>query len=190
MTLSRLCLLLALLSFQSAWAIDAHKNQDEIAEEGWLDDIEEFEGFKDIAVDLPPWPDDDDLERLVSIQERESHQVYIDIKNLKALDNGALIYSVVIESGSGVRNFRVEGVRCHDKLARTLAFGNSKGEFRKTSADWEPASTRGVTSYQNDMLVLYACDIYGTPLALEQIRDRVRLPEVYIPDFGSDNDTD
>lgn len=92
--------------------------------------------WKEGATNLPPWPNDRDLVEF-SVDDPESRfRYYIDGKHLSIGADGAVRYTLVVESRSGVRNLSFEGLRCTPSgIFKVYAYGNN-GRFEAIDGDW------------------------------------------------------
>jgi len=92
--------------------------------------------WKEGATSLPPWPNDRDLVEF-SVDDPESRfRYYIDGKHLSIGADGAVRYTLVVESRSGVRNLSFEGLRCTPSgVFKIYAYGKN-GRFEAVDGDW------------------------------------------------------
>lgn len=98
--------------------------------------VDKDRGWKEGATSLPPWPNDKDLVEF-SVDDPESRfRYYIDGKHLSIGTDGAVRYTLVVESRSGVRNLSFEGLRCTPSgVFKLYAYGNN-GRFEAVESDW------------------------------------------------------
>ena len=103
--------------------------------------VREREPWKEQAVDLPPWPRDQDLVEF-ELDTRTPFRYFIDAKNLRTGADGVVRYTLVAESRSGTRNVSFEGLRCTPKgTYRVYAYG-ANGRFEAvTGENWQSATT-------------------------------------------------
>lgn len=98
--------------------------------------------WKEGATNLPPWPNDGDLIEFSIDDPTSRFRYYIDGRHLSVGADGAVRYTLVVESRSGVRNLSLEGLRCTPNGAfKVYAYGNN-GRFEKTDGDWLPIHGR------------------------------------------------
>jgi len=92
--------------------------------------------WKEGAASLPPWPNASDLVEFKVDDPESRFRYYIDGKHLSIGADGAVRYTLVVESRSGVRNLSFEGLRCTPSGAfKIYAYGN-QGRFEETEDDW------------------------------------------------------
>ncbi len=92
--------------------------------------------WKEGATNLPPWPNDRDLVEF-SVDDPEPRlRYYIDGKHLSIGADGAVRYTLIVESRSGVRNLSFEGLRCTPSgVFKVYAYGNNS-RFEAVDGDW------------------------------------------------------
>lgn len=128
---------------------------------------------------LPALPQEDDLIVLDVDGPQRNFKHYIDGKSVTTYADGVVTYTVVITSGSGVKNIFFEGMRCDMGRYKTYAYGTGDGAFQQSlTAAWQRVRTRsGPTNYRSDLLRYYLCGADGFPLKPEQIIDRLKRPQ-------------
>jgi hypothetical protein len=98
--------------------------------------IEKDREWKESATSLPPWPQDSDLVEFPVDDPSSPFRQYIDGRHLTVGADGAVRYTLVVESRSGSRNVSFEGLRCTPSGAfKVYAYGN-RGRFHKTESEW------------------------------------------------------
>jgi hypothetical protein len=115
--------------------------------------IRETPEWKEGALTLPPWPQDADLVAFVPEGTESPFRFFIDGRSLKVDASGSVVrYTLVVASGSGVRNVSYEGIRCTLKGAYRLYAYGSNGRFIATpGSDWLPIPETGTESYRDDL---------------------------------------
>ncbi|WP_244258874.1 CNP1-like family protein [Cupriavidus gilardii] len=119
-------------------------------------------GFQEAATKLPPPPADADLLPFdVSTTGRLSFAV--DAKSLTVGEDGAVRYTAVVTSPTGVRNISYEGVRCdvfQRKLFATMPPGSKTWVPNQSAGaeQWRPMSTSVRNSYAATLAAEYLCD--------------------------------
>jgi hypothetical protein len=97
--------------------------------------------WKESATSLPPWPKDGDLVEFSVDDPSSQFRQFIDGKHISIGADGAVRYTLVVESRSGVRNVSFEGLRCTPHGALKIYAYGDKGSFHRTEGDW--VSLRG-----------------------------------------------
>lgn len=107
--------------------------------------------------DLPPWPKEQDLVAFGVDDPGSRLRQYIDAESLRIGADGAVRYTLVVESESGVRNLSFEGMRCTPRgLVRIYAFGYD-GRFQPTSSEWTSLRDRPDNKIHRDLHRFYLC---------------------------------
>jgi hypothetical protein len=98
--------------------------------------VQDRDPWKELAGELPPWPEDADLVEF-ELDQPSPFRYYIDGKNLTVGRDGVVRYTLVAESASGARNVSVEGLLCTARgQYKTYAYGTN-GRFTPAPAgDW------------------------------------------------------
>jgi hypothetical protein len=92
--------------------------------------------WKESATSLPPWPKDGDLVEFSVDDPSSQFRQFIDGKHISIGADGAVRYTLVVESSSGVRNVSFEGLRCTPQgVYKIYAYGYN-GRFQKTDGEW------------------------------------------------------
>lgn len=126
-----------------------------------MDGLPEYEPGKpwhEQALDLPPFPSQDDL---ISLDTRfPGYRYYVDPNSVSVGKEDQIArYTVVIEAGDGVRNVFYEGIRCDSRQYKTYAYGSGDGPFHKMpSADWKDIHNEAAFRYRRDLADYYVCD--------------------------------
>jgi hypothetical protein len=93
--------------------------------------------WKEGGTTLPPWPKDSDLVEFQVDDPSSRFRQYIDVKTAKVGADGAVRYTLVVESGSGALNVSFEGLRCTPGGDfKIFAYGRN-GRFEKTHGEWQ-----------------------------------------------------
>jgi len=100
---------------------------------------------------LPPWPKDGDLVEFQVDDPSSRFRQYIDSRNIKVGADGAVRYTLVVESRSGTRNVSYEGLRCTPKgTFKIYAYGVG-GRFEKTESEWQTIHGRSHDTIHRDL---------------------------------------
>ena len=113
--------------------------------------------WKEGAAKSPPWPQDSDLIELYVDDPSSQFRQYIDGRNLSVGADGAVRYTLVVESRNGVRNISFEGLRCTPSGAfKVYAYG-SNGRFVEMNSEWETIHGRSGDKIHRDLHDLVLC---------------------------------
>ena len=93
---------------------------------------------KDLAVPLPPWPQDKDL--VVLRQDlRPDLRFAVDQQSLQLVPGGEVRYTFVVRSASGSRTVTFETMRCESRERMMLATGTADGRWSPVRTPrWDP----------------------------------------------------
>ena len=134
--------------------------------------IQDREAWKELAADLPPWPEDGDLVEF-GLDQPTPFRYYIDGKNLAVGNDGVVRYTLVAESAGGTRNVSVEGLLCSaNGRYKTYAYGVS-GRFTPAPAgDWLDIKAIAGDDLHRELHQHYLC----IPLAFKPrpVKDMIR----------------
>lgn len=113
--------------------------------------------WKEGTTPLPPWPNDSDLVEFVVDDPESRFRQYIDSKHLTVGADGAVRYTLVVDSESGARNVSYEGLRCTPKgLFKIYAYGYD-GHFEKSDGEWMRIEGRAGDRIHSDLHKLILC---------------------------------
>ncbi len=91
--------------------------------------------------------------------------------------DGVRRFTVVIQSSSGVRNLRHEGIRCETGEYKTYAYAVGDGDFRlQKTAKWRAIEKEGSGRYRYDLFEEYFCVHYETSTNVSEIIRNLRYP--------------
>lgn len=98
----------------------------------WAGFDEEYDAkpWDEIAVQLPPFPKDQDLYSFY-VSATATSRFFLDSQNLMIGSDGVVRYTLVVISPSGVRNVSFEGMRCETRERRIYASGHADGSWSK-----------------------------------------------------------
>ena len=95
-------------------------------------------------------------------------RVFLDTAAISQTDDGAVHYTVLIVSASGVSNVFFEAIRCESDEWRSFAYATRQGEFRPVAdTSWRTLKAGGATEYRRTLARVYVC-------ANERAPDRAR----------------
>jgi len=106
---------------------------------------------------LPPWPNDSDLVEFSVDDPSSQFRQYIDGKNIRVGSDGAIRYTLVMESRSGARNVSFEGLRCTPHGAIKIYAYGIGGHFEKIQSEWETLHGRHHDKIHRDLHELILC---------------------------------
>ena len=92
-------------------------------------------------VKLPPFPNADSLIEF-RVEARGDFRFFVDPASISVATDGAVRYTLVARSGSGVENISYEGIRCSTREQRVYAFANADKTWRTVSTAWRPVQQR------------------------------------------------
>jgi len=135
--------LLLVLLWSSAVLADRNRPFVDEAEPPTPSSIEDIDTtWKEGATTLPPWPSNSDLIEFDVDDPSSRFRQYIDGKHLSVGSDGAIRYTLVVESSSGARNISFEGLRCTPGgTFKIYAYGIG-ARFEKAASDWIPIQER------------------------------------------------
>lgn len=96
---------------------------------GFDEDFEE-KPWEEVAVQLPPFPEEEDLLPF-SVGAVHGTKFLIDAKSLSVGSDGVIRYTLVVISSEGARNVSFEGIRCATSERRFYAFGRADKTWSK-----------------------------------------------------------
>jgi hypothetical protein len=113
--------------------------------------------WREGATTLPPWPKDGDLVEFEVDDPSSPFRQYVDGRSITVGADGAVRYTLVVESRSGARNVSFEGLRCTPKGSfKIYAYGNN-GRFEKTEGEWQTIHGRSHDKIHRDLHKLILC---------------------------------
>jgi hypothetical protein len=113
--------------------------------------------WKEGTTSLPPWPNDGDLVELFVDDPGSPFHQYIDGRHISVGADGAVRYTLVVESRSGARNVSFEGLRCTPSGAFKIYAYGYDGRFEKVDGDWIPIRGRSHDKIHRDLHKLILC---------------------------------
>lgn len=138
-------------------------------------------------IDFPPVPRDDDLVALSLGAVGGRYDYFIDPSSISLGSDEVTRYTVVLESGSGVRNIYYEGIHCETSRTKTYGYASRGGEFRPLAApSWKRVYAEGPFAYRTVLEKEFVCDAKGWPLEPKQVRGRLAQHKSSGTRFGYD----
>lgn len=152
-----------------------------LAQQSYMDEIQDQnastyeEAWKeDNQIKFPPLPKPDNLVALDAEAIGSGYEYFVDAESLSLGEDKVLRYSVVLESGTGVRNTFYEGIRCETREVKTYGYASRQGGFKSVaSSPWKRIRRRGAYAHQHLLAEVYVCDREGWPITEKQVRERL-----------------
>jgi hypothetical protein len=134
--------------------------------------------WEEVAVQLPPPAQDEDLLEFFTPSGWQRHQLFIDARSLRVDADGVVRYTVVIRASGGARNVSYEGIRCQTGERRIYAHGRTSGQWTDAKASrWEKIRFGVPSEYQSALFLDYFCVdgmlVRDVATATRNLRDRV-----------------
>lgn len=162
-----LCVLLLVIS--------ACASGDDEYSPGWVPrTYQEPEPWREQQVELPAYPQKQDLLDTRISTDGLPYTVYLDPRSLARDDDAVMRYTVVIVSSSGVENVAYEGLHCGENTYRRYAYGINGAWQELADSPWLPITGRGVYRYRKLFYRRYMCDPANPVTDAEQILARIR----------------
>jgi hypothetical protein len=122
-------------------------------------EVEEAAPWIERGVTLPTYPKDADLVEFAVDNPGQALHYFIDTHSITiGVTDQVVRYTLVIQSGSGVRNVSFEGLRCDSRTRQTYAFGTVDGQFRPLKMpQWELIKATDADRLYRDLRELYFC---------------------------------
>jgi hypothetical protein len=140
------------------------------------------EAWKEQALALPPYPEQDHLLELDIDTGANPFRYYLDPASLSTGNDRVVRFTTVIVSPSGVWNVTYEGLHCGERTHRRLAYG-AGGEWRLLpESPWQPVSGSGTQRYRKVLYEKYMCPPAEPYRNADQILRRLRASRPSIGD--------
>jgi len=141
---------------------------------GWFDNYIPPEKWKESAVTVPPWPEQDDLLEIPMDRTDYPFRGYVDSKSLSIGADGVVRYALVIVSSSGTWNASYEGMRCGKEEYRRYAYGTGRQWQQVVGSAWQRILDGGTGRYRKTLYQDYLCNVAGANPDVREIVDRIR----------------
>ena len=132
------------------------------------------EEWKESAVTLPRWPEQDDLLEVSVDRADFPFRVYIDPESLSIGDEGVVRYALVIISSSGAWNATFEGMQCGEGEYRRYAYGSGRQWQQVSGSPWRRIMDGGMDGYRYTLYRDYMCDNAGSNPQVHEILRSIR----------------
>lgn len=144
-------------------------------DDGWSNDhYIPSEQWKESAVDIPRWPEQDDLLEVSIGRAGFPFRVYTDPESLTIGADGVVRYVLVIVSSSGAWNTSFEGILCKKGEYRRYAYGSGRQWHRLAGSPWQRIFEGGRDVYRYILYRDYLCDAAGANPGVSDILRRIR----------------
>jgi hypothetical protein len=141
--------------------------------------VDKDTSWKEGSVSLPPWPKDGDLVEFQVDDPSSQFRQYIDGKHISVGSDGAVRYTLVVESRTGARNVSFEALRCTPEGAfKIYAYGNND-RFEKTDGEWQSIHGRAHDKIHRDLHKLILC--VPRKFAPRPKKDMIRAMRTQVP---------
>jgi hypothetical protein len=139
--------------------------------------------WKESTVDLPRWPEQDDLLEVSIGRGGDPFHYYIDPESLSISDDRVVHYVLVIVSSAGTWNTSFEGILCGKKEYRRYAYGSGRQWHPLAGSPWKRIIEDGMHSYRDTLYEDYLCGMGGPDPGVPEILQRIRYhKESYLYD--------
>ena len=98
-----------------------------------------------------------------------SNTLYIDPSSLSTADDRVVRYTVVIVSGSGVRNVTYEALHCGERKVRRIAYAVDDSWHELKHTGWQRITGTGMNQYRKYLYENYFCDTGNRYLDADEI---------------------
>ena len=120
--------------------------------------VPEDKEFKEIAVALPPYPEDSGLLKF-QLRRNSPNRFYVDRSSISIGTDRVVRFSAVIKSASGAVNTSYEGMRCKTSEYKVYAYGAPNGEWRQAHDSQWRWIERSSTDFHFTLYKDYFCNI-------------------------------
>jgi hypothetical protein len=130
--------------------------------------------WKESAVTVPAYPVDGDLLALKPMP-GDTLRVFVDRKSVSRAADRVLRLTLVVETGSGVRNVFYDGLRCETREYKTFAFGSSdKTLVPIQNAAWQAITYFPTNAFRYNLRRQYACDDTAQARTPEEFLNKIQ----------------
>ncbi|MFJ3055988.1 CNP1-like family protein [Herbaspirillum sp. NPDC087042] len=119
---------------------------------------DEAKPWQELAVQLPPTPQDQNLAEFY-LSPNATMKAYIDTASVSIGADKVVRYTVVTRTEGGAVNVMYEGMRCETWEKKTYAFGHPDGKWSRSRRDkWQPIRDIGANRIDGALFRDYFCD--------------------------------
>ncbi|MFV1973494.1 MAG: CNP1-like family protein [Thiohalobacterales bacterium] len=137
--------------------------------------------WKESTVDLPRWPEQDDLLEVSIGRGGDPFHYYIDPESISISDDRVVHYVLVIISSAGAWNTSFEGILCSKGEYRRYAYGSGRQWTPLAGSGWQRIIDDGKYSYRDTLYQDYLCDPGGPNPDVSGILRRIRYQRDSFP---------
>ena len=143
-------------------------------ETGWSHNYVPAEKWKESTVEIPRWPEEDELLEVPIGRAGDPFRYYIDPESLTVSDDRVVRYVLVIISSSGAWNTSFEGILCSKGEYRRYAYGSGGQWHELGESAWRRIVEDGGNDYRDRLYQNYLCNIGGIHPGVREILQRIR----------------
>ncbi len=119
---------------------------------------DEAKPWQEVAVQLPPTPQDQNLAEFY-LSPNATMKAYVDTASVSIGTDKVVRYTVVTRTEGGALNVMYEGMRCETWEKKTYAFGHPDGKWSRSRRDkWQPIRDIGANRIDGALFRDYFCD--------------------------------
>ena len=119
---------------------------------------DEAKPWQEVAVQLPPTPQDQNLSEFY-LSPNATMKAYVDTASVSIGADKVVRYTVVTRTEGGAVNVMYEGMRCETWEKKTYAFGHPDGKWSRSRRDkWQPIRDIGANRIDGALFRDYFCD--------------------------------
>jgi hypothetical protein len=121
------------------------------------DDEAEKKEWTEGEVTLPPYPEARNLYSFY-VSPTATSRFFVDTQNISIGKDGAVRYTLMIVSPSGVKNVSYEGMRCETREKRTYALGRANGNWSQArGSQWTRIRNETTNRYHAALFLDFFC---------------------------------
>lgn len=143
-------------------------------ETGWSHNYIPPEQWKESTVEIPRWPEENDLLEVSIGRGGDTFRYYIDPESLTVSDDLVVRYVLVIVSSSGAWNTSFEGILCGKAEYRRYAYGSGGQWHELGESAWRSIADDGRYSYRDSLYRNYLCSMDNSGSGVREILQRIR----------------
>lgn len=119
---------------------------------------DEEKPWQEIAVQLPPTPQDANLAEFY-LSPNATMKAFVDLKSVSVGTDNVVRYTVVTKAEGGAVNVIYEGMRCETWEKKSYAFGHPDGKWSRSRNDkWQQIKDRGGNRIDGALFRDYFCE--------------------------------
>lgn len=142
----------------------------DLAADGDFEFDQEKQAWKEDEVELPAYPEEDDLVQVPEFGATGPLTQYLDTKTLTIGKDEVVRYTVVLESRTGVRNVSFEGIRCFTNEYKVYGYGTRDKQVRPLKKPrWKSLFLKRNHGFRKLLATNLMCDGFGRTFKRERI---------------------